>query len=43
VTDAAGVLVRSIGALAVGEEVEVLVSDGTFRSTVKEMKGTTHE
>jgi exonuclease VII large subunit len=39
VTDAAGALIRSIDALAVGDEVEVLVGDGTFRSTVKEMKG----
>ena len=39
VTDAAGALIRSIDALAVGDEVEVLVGDGTLRSTVKEMKG----
>jgi exonuclease VII large subunit len=40
VTDAHGSLVRSIEELTVGDAVEVLVSDGSFRSTVVEMKGT---
>jgi exodeoxyribonuclease VII large subunit len=43
VTDATGAVVRSISALATGDEVEVLVRDGSFRAAVTEMKGSGHE
>jgi exodeoxyribonuclease VII large subunit len=39
VTDARGDVVRSLESLHEGDEVGVLVSDGAFRSTVVEMKG----
>jgi exodeoxyribonuclease VII large subunit len=39
VTNDHGVVVRSLGALEVGDEVSVLVSDGSFQSTVREKKG----
>jgi len=40
VTDAKGVVVKSIEDVSVGEEVRVLVSDGSFTSNVTQTKGT---
>lgn len=40
VTDARGVVVKSLGGVTLGDEVHVLVSDGSFTSRVTEMKGT---
>lgn len=39
VTNAGGVVVSTLGSVAVGETVNVLVSDGTFRAVVTEMEG----
>jgi exodeoxyribonuclease VII large subunit len=41
VTDAKGAVVTSLHDIALDDEVRVLVSDGSFTSQVKEMKGTT--
>ena len=41
VTDAQGVVVKSLGDVSVGDEVRVLVSDGSFTSNVTQTKGTT--
>jgi len=40
VTDAKGVVVKSIEDVSVGDEVRVLVSDGSFTSNVTQTKGT---
>lgn len=40
VTDARGAVVKSLGGVTLGDEVHVLVSDGSFTSRVTEMKGT---
>jgi exodeoxyribonuclease VII large subunit len=40
VTDAHGAVVKSLRDVTLGDEVHVLVSDGTFTSQVTEMKGT---
>jgi exonuclease VII large subunit len=40
VTDAHGDVVKSLSDVALGNEVHVLVSDGSFASQVTEMKGT---
>ncbi len=39
VTGPSGAVVRSLGDVALGDSVRVLVSDGTFESTVNEMDG----
>ncbi|MFY9783891.1 MAG: exodeoxyribonuclease VII large subunit [Acidimicrobiales bacterium] len=39
VTDANGAVVTSIESVSIGDDVNVLVSDGSFRSQVKDMKG----
>jgi len=33
-------VIRSLEGVSVGDDVQVLVSDGAFRSKVEEMKGT---
>jgi exodeoxyribonuclease VII large subunit len=40
VTDANGAVVKSLGDVQVGEDVHVLLSDGSFESQVKEKRGT---
>ena len=39
VTDSNGAVVKSLADIAAGDEVRVLVSDGTFEATVGDMKG----
>ena len=39
VTDANGVVVKSLEGVNVGDEVRVLVSDGSFTSSVTQTKG----
>jgi exonuclease VII large subunit len=39
VTDSKGVVVRSLESVKVGDEVRVLVSDGSFTSNVTQKKG----